>query len=847
MSALRAALRLSRRDALRAKGRSALIMVMIGLPVLVITALLTLSQTSHLTAREELPSRLGAVADAAVLSHLRRTPIEQDPAGRYGNQRQEGARPSRWTTAEVAALTGGRLLPFHAYPGEARLGAGFDPVDVLEIDLRDPLATGLRSRVEGRLPAAPQEIAVTPALLDAGVRVGDTLQVTRHGAPKRVVGVVEHPSRPGIREVVALYDALRPDEGTWRGAGWLVDTPAPVTWEDVRRLNQAGLRVASRAVIESPRAAEWDRRPLDAERPRWLAIGVILVVTETALLAGPAFAVGLRRRARELATIAAQGGSPGQLRTLVLADGLLLGGAAALIGAALGVGTGLAAARVVATALDWRAGPPDVPWSQVLGVAALGLVSALVAALAPAVRAARQSPALVLAGRTAEVRGRARVPVPGIVLVLLGAGLMVPMSSGNALGAVAASTVLLFGLIALTPWIVRRTGRWAGHLPLPMRLSIRDGARHPGRTASAVAAVMAATMCAITIGIAAGTALTARQSEFRLDAPEGTLIVRASGVGEQDWAEVRAAFRQRLPGADLVAGLEAVDGAGRSLSTSAVRPAEAACSGCLDASYDEAAIGDARLLALFQGRRDPRAAAALAAGRAVVFDPRLISDGTVTVALGPARDPYGDDRRIRVPAVAATGAQPHQGGVVLPPSALTAAGYKTAERRLYTVLDAPDLGLIQRAMQAVTVGGLRVNVENDTTEEELAFTLWASLAGALVLVLGGTFAATGLAVADMRRDLDTLSAVGGRPLTRRLVVAAQAGHVAGLGAVMGLVAGLGSGTVLAGATMRDWHGGAGIVVPLPLVAALVIGLPLLAALLAGLFTRTRMEPARRLA
>ena len=37
MSALLVALRISRRDAWRAKGRSALIIVMIGLPVLVIT------------------------------------------------------------------------------------------------------------------------------------------------------------------------------------------------------------------------------------------------------------------------------------------------------------------------------------------------------------------------------------------------------------------------------------------------------------------------------------------------------------------------------------------------------------------------------------------------------------------------------------------------------------------------------------------------------------------------------------------------------------------------------------------------------------------------------------------
>ncbi|TYB63237.1 FtsX-like permease family protein [Nonomuraea sp. PA05] len=852
MSAFRAALRISRRDAVRAKGRTALVLVMIGLPVLVITALLTLSSTTELNVREELPSRLGPTADAAVYSQASRIPITQDPAGRSGQQAiDEVGRPPKWTDAEVARLIGGRVIPFYLYSAEARLQDGFDRVELLEVDLRDRLGAGLRTLTDGRLPATPQEIAVTPALLDRGVSVGGILQLTRSGEPKRVVGVVRNPTRPGVLEVVGLYGSVLHTKTDPQGNGWLADTPAPVTWQKVRELNQAGLRVASRAVIESPRAEQHRYTHASPETPLWLAIGVLLVVTETVLLAGPAFAVGLRRRRRELATIAAQGGSPGHLRTIVLADGLVLGGVAALAGVVLGIGAGALAESIAARWLDWRSGPIDVPWAQVLGVAALGLTSALVAAVAPAVRAARQSPARVLAGRPDELRERAARPLAGVVLLVLGLGATIFVSSRRELLVVAASTVVLFALIMLTPWLVRRSALPAARLPLPARLSVRDATRHRARTVSAVAAVMAATMAAVTVSLAFTSYYATQRERFLLDAPEGTLIVSADDLDEPTWSRLRAVTEEKVRGASLVTGLRAVDGGGRSM-TPMVQPAPGPCAGECPVYYD-VPIGDDRLLALFQGRRDPQAAAALAAGKAVVFDPRLISGGTISVSWSRVGEERSGKGPFRVPAVVARAAHEGQGGLILPPSAVTSAGFETAERRVYVrsvsegiLRDQEEVERFGRDLQAVARTAF-VNLTSDYTEEKIAIVLAVALAGSVVLVLGGTFAATGLAVADMRRDLDTLSAVGGRPMTRRLVVAAQAGYLAGLGAAVGLVAGAVTGGALSRSMMSALPGGGTVVVPWAFLAVLVLGLPLLAALLSGLVTRTRMEQARRVA
>ncbi|GAA3157354.1 ABC transporter permease [Nonomuraea roseoviolacea] len=856
MSALTAALRLSRRDARRFKGRSALIVVMIGLPVLVFTALFTGYRTLEVSPLEGLTTQLGA-ADARIFPvGSGATPIRQDSSGDIWELRSDpGPRePRPWTTDRLrASLPGARLLPLWSTEVEARLAGGYDRLRLLEGDLRDPIARGVRRLTQGRFAATQDEIAITPALADAGVRMGEVLKVTRWDRPRKVVGIAVDPNRPGEMEIIALPGSILKDESL--APSWLADTPAALQWDDVRRLNAVGLRVASRAVIEAPeppRDSFLRNERLDREALLWIATIVILVVMETVLLAGPAFAVGLRRRRRELAMIAAQGGSAAHLRAIVLADGLVLGGAAVLLGVPLGIGGAWLAAPIIAR---WGTplGPLDVPWGQVLGVAALGLVSGLVAAVVPAVQAARQSPAQVLAGREGEVgeiRASGGRPVLGLVLVLLGLGATAAgmfLSRGNTLPIVMASVMVVLGLVALMPWLVRFLGRLAPRLPLPARLSVRDAVRHRVRTASAAAAVMAATMAAVAMGVAAASENATSEARYRPHMPVGsTRVIATSPIDDAAWARVRDAVRLRLPGVDVAAGQRLRDAKGRDASAMIVNVAPGCPHEC---SIEEVMIGDTRLLAFQQGRRDDRAAAALAQGKAVVFDRTLLREGMLVVEV----DGEGQDRRrLRIPAVTAQGADPRQRGAVVSPTVFTRAGYTTAEQELYVRYRPADWDQFERDISAVDRRTTSVTeFGRDRGVDPMTL---AAFGLALVLGLGGTLAATGLAAADMRRDLDTLSAVGAARRTRRLVVTAQAGFVAGAGALVGLVGGLAVGVALAFPVVRT-IGSDGesptdspvFAVPWLPVAAIVLGLPLLAALVAGVFTRTRWTPARRLA
>ena len=64
LSAWRLPLRLARRDALRHRGRSLLVLVMIALPVLAVTAADVLIQTQDVSGPESVDRRMGTAAGA---------------------------------------------------------------------------------------------------------------------------------------------------------------------------------------------------------------------------------------------------------------------------------------------------------------------------------------------------------------------------------------------------------------------------------------------------------------------------------------------------------------------------------------------------------------------------------------------------------------------------------------------------------------------------------------------------------------------------------------------------------------------------------------------------------------
>ncbi|WP_327089841.1 ABC transporter permease [Nonomuraea sp. NBC_01738] len=424
---------------------------------------------------------------------------------------------------------------------------------------------------------------------------------------------------------------------------------------------------------------------------------------------------------------------------------------------------------------------------------------------------------LAVAGVAATELGRQRSPI--IVLV---AALMVQC-----------------GLIALLPGLIRVTGRGAARLPLPLRLSVRDAVRHRVRTASAVAAVMGATTAVIAMSVSVHTSSVTAEAAYATLQPLGSTRISAFDADDRQWAKVRETVATVLPGAQPVFAKTArVTRSGEPL---VLDPQLFSCGeACFfHDSLWNVLVGDERLLTFLLGGRDPAAAAALAAGKAVVSHPSALKNGMVTL-----RPTDQADELVRVPAVTVAPKDARLAFVLVPEAAVSEAKFTLAERDLFVMAKPANAERAGRDLRAVAKSAT-LEVETGYHGKQFGLLLVLLGAGAL-LVLGGTFAATGLAAADMRRDLDTMSAVGARPATRRLVVAAQAGYIAGLGALVGLVAGVVSGAALAlPRRASSLYGNTHLAVPWLFVAAVVIGLPMVAALVSGLCTRTGPALTRR--
>ena len=524
-------LRIARRDAIRARGRSVLIMAMIALPVLALTGVDVLARSAQLDPDESLTRTLGATQARleGASGPVQQAPnpddgwvdVQSSNASGPGTSDADTAPPEQVDPAAVAPA-GYRLLTSQDGGVRTRTATGVAQATWNEVAVGEAAFAGRFRVLEGRAANDDSEVGVTPALLDRlGLQVGDAVELTSPAGTYTVTGVVAQVGSPAD-------EAFWAAPGTLLGAGvdpygppsvYLVGD-RPVTWDHVLALNEQGVVVASRAVIASPppdaavpylEDNDSGSNPSDAAfLVLLLAVIVVLGGLEVTLLAGAAFAVGARRQARSLGLLAAAGGTSTHVRRVVLSGGLVLGAAGAVTGIALGMALAAAAMPFLERLAGSEFGRFDVRPLEVLAIAGVGVATGLLSAVLPARTAARQDLVVALTGRRGQVGTPRKVPVIGLVLTALGVGaaalgsaLAVTLSTGlnptsglnTALvaGLIAGGAGLAqIGLIVTSPAIIGLAGRLSSRLPLPGRLALRDAARHRGRSAPAMAAVLTA-------------------------------------------------------------------------------------------------------------------------------------------------------------------------------------------------------------------------------------------------------------------------------------------------------------------------------------------------------------------
>lgn len=552
----RPALLIAWRTSWRHRGRTALIIALIALPVFAIAFLGVWFRTLELPA-DERATRLMGGADA--IATVTVWPVIQPGRdGGYGSAvSEDGAEPEQRDPREVDLLallpSGSRIEPLPAVAGVMRLvsGARSTRADV-EAGAVGPLAAGLYRVVEGRLPHGPDEITVSPEIIERlGVGVGDEVAIT-DGDAAQIVGVAENPNCLRCTNAIAGAGTVLPTPGgvdADTSPRFLVDLPDGadpfVLWQDLARV---GVNVEPRDAFLHPERYDTD----DGQGPVAAAIAGVAAtglfgMLEIVLLAGTAFAVGARRQVRELGWISANGGTQRDVRRVVVAQGVVLGAVAGLGGVVLGA-LGVVGLTPVLEQLDGAryAGPVIRPL-ELLPIAAFGVLAAVLAATAPARIASRMPVMAALLGRYGSSGRRPlRRRLTGPVLIGVGGAVALGVSlrlgdvkqtftatmrAGTLAGTPPPNgdyweppselpylavmgvgiCLLVAGIVLAAPALIGLAARVGGHLPLSARIALRDAGRHAHRTAPATCAI------ALVVGgtVALGFNLAGQEAETR--------------------------------------------------------------------------------------------------------------------------------------------------------------------------------------------------------------------------------------------------------------------------------------------------------------------------------------------
>lgn len=514
---LRLALTMAWCDIRRHRGRSALIVALIALPIFAMSLAATMSASMLPTPAETVALELGQTQGRIAAMYAQNSTSQQGPQGDLGPQRIDAEPDPHFIPPELTDMVpaGYEALPWRSFALTAPVGSANVDLPNVAADVLHPAFAGKYTLLDGRAPTSESDALGSPGLLDRfGLKLGEKL--TTSAGTFTIVGTIrDSGSDDGLSMVYLKQEQVpAPIADHPNAENIYLLGQNPLTWADAKEFNTRAVILTSRSLIlDPPPAAEIgpDAKDLTPElRPAGLAtlsgslLGV-LALLEVGLLAGAAFAVGARKQQRDLALLAASGAESSMIRATVSAGGLWLGVAGGVVGAVLGSIGAVISVLVLQSQGSSLFPGVHLMWPVALGLIAVGVAAGLAAAMVPAHAVAKQATLAALkSGRTADAPSRwtARIGLGLLALtaVLMAATAVITWVTGGNSSAhswvflliIAGAVTLVISLICLTGTIIRVLTARTSWLPIPLRLASRDAARNRGRTVPAVAAVLAA-------------------------------------------------------------------------------------------------------------------------------------------------------------------------------------------------------------------------------------------------------------------------------------------------------------------------------------------------------------------
>jgi hypothetical protein len=756
----------------------------------------------------------------------------------------------------------------------------------------DPAFAGRFTLLDGRAPAASDELLVNPsALTRLGVKVGDTVRSGDDSHTFKIVGTMRDatvasavPTVFGGMNSFPTIDSTQVDSFTWYLAG------PPVTWTDVLSFNQHGALVQSGAVTAALTTTDTIGGSYGLLAVMIGIVGAFLLF-EIALLAGAAFLVGARQQQRGLAVLASVGADRQLLARSVAVGGIVLGLIGAIAGTVLGIGAAGLVMILFADGSDTQFYSFAINPLILAGIVLFAVLAAWAAAAVPGRAASRFDVVAALRGSRRPSRPSRLAPALGAVTMLVGAGIAVlggvltlvinnqnpaPQNTtwiGPTLIAVG-SIIVQLGATLGVPLLLRLMARASSRAPASARMASRDLARNSARAVPAIAAVMSTVFIAafLMAALSGGERSNVVNHEYR--APLGSAVIQFSSPDPRQAIPDATSYVTALNRLLAVGDSRLIDGApdaslGPNVTTAPTggdplpqpRVNQAArcvfnagsSSTCHEPNFlastgygVQIVIGSASDLPAILGNAPSlEATRALADGGAVSFYPQYWHSGVVTIdwwtpeqlwqgaQLQPNSTPARQDQLSAV-----VDAPTHLDAFGIMISAATAERLGIPVVPKLVIADAPNATTAQRDavngyLQSQSVSGQAPGyffVETGPDHFAGPF-LWLILAAAGLITLGASAVALALARADGRQDEYTLAAVGTPPRTLRGIAFWQAIGLAGIGSLTGVV------VALVPAYALSLYG-VPFDPPWLQLACVGIGLPLLIALITAATRRT---------
>lgn len=294
----------------------------------------------------------------------------------------------------VSPIVSGAALAVRGNAGRAITVAGIETASYYRIvDLRDKLVRGVSAL------GATDVLIGTELASDLGVDVGDKLRVsTATGAASTltIAGIFDLGNKGANQR--STFVALRTAQSLLGMPGGV--SSLEVTVRDVYAAERIAQRITAMTGVQADSWIKTSAQFFSAVSAQTTANTAIRFFVGLSVAFGIAsvLVVSVVQRSREIGILRAMGVSQGQVMRVFLVQGALLGLGGALVGCFIGAGALVLWQRVARNADGSPLFPlvldPVLFWAALL----LATITGLIAALAPAMRAARLDPVVAIRG-----------------------------------------------------------------------------------------------------------------------------------------------------------------------------------------------------------------------------------------------------------------------------------------------------------------------------------------------------------------------------------------------------------------------------------------------------------------